>query len=120
MVQPDISVICDLEKLDIKGCLGPPDWIIEIVSPSTAKKDTKDKYEVYEFAGVREYWIVYPEARNVYVYTLDERGKFIGQRPFTHEDQISPAFFPELVIDLSQVFPDTKMLEEHYIDYLRM
>ena len=46
VVQPDISVICDLEKLDIKGCLGPPDWIIEIVSPNTANKDTQDKYEV--------------------------------------------------------------------------
>ena len=120
VIQPDISVICDSGKLDLRGCLGAPDWIIEILSPGRAKKDTKDKYEVYEIAGVREYWIVYPEARNVFVYMLGEQAKFVGQRPFTHEDQISPATFPELVIDLNQVFPDSKMLEEHYVEYLRM
>lgn len=55
VVQPDICVICDYKKLDDKGCLGAPDLIIEIASPSTAKKDLNEKFNLYESAGVREY-----------------------------------------------------------------
>ena len=57
VVQPDLCVICDVEKLDERGCNGAPDWVIEILSKGTAQKDLKDKFEIYQHAGVREYWI---------------------------------------------------------------
>jgi len=72
VVQPDISVICDLAKLDDDGCLGSPDWIIEITSPRTAKKDFDEKFHLYEQSGVREYWIVQPKEKSVNVYTLEK------------------------------------------------
>lgn len=56
VVQPDICVICDKNKLDERGCTGAPDWIIEIVSPGNTKKEIDDKYSIYEENGVREYW----------------------------------------------------------------
>lgn len=60
VIQPDISVICDLEKLDDRGCVGAPDLIIEILSPSTIKKDYTVKYDLYEENGIKEYWQVNP------------------------------------------------------------
>lgn len=72
VVQPDICIICDSNKLDPKGrgCIGAPDLIIEILSKSTSKKDYNDKYNLYEEAGVREYWIVSPSEKFVSVYDL--------------------------------------------------
>ena len=61
VVQSDICIICDSSKLDDKGCIGAPDLIIEIVSSGTAQKDVVEKFRIYEDAGVREYWLVYPE-----------------------------------------------------------
>ena len=60
VVQPDICVICDLEKLDNQGCNGAPDWVIEILSKATSKKDLNEKFDLYQNAGVKEYWIVHP------------------------------------------------------------
>ncbi|MDX1942881.1 MAG: Uma2 family endonuclease, partial [Saprospiraceae bacterium] len=59
VVQPDICVICDAEKLDDRGCIGAPDWIIEILSPGNNKKEVDNKFRLYEENGVREYWVVY-------------------------------------------------------------
>jgi Uma2 family endonuclease len=70
VVEPDITVVCDASKLDDRGCNGPPDLIIEIVSPSTARYDRIVKFNKYREAGVREYWIVDPEARDVFTYIL--------------------------------------------------
>ena len=61
VVQPDLCVICDLEKIDERGCLGAPDWIVEILSKFTSAKDLNEKFSVYEEAGVREYWVVHPQ-----------------------------------------------------------
>lgn len=119
VVQPDISVICDLEKLDEKGCLGAPDWIIEILSPSTSQKDRKDKFDLYENAGVREYWMIHPVDKYLYVYILDEKGRFIGQRPYGCGDVVTPSIFPTLRIDLDEVFPDVRMTEEERLEYQR-
>ena len=69
-VEPDISVICDKSKLDDRGCVGAPDWIIEIASPSTKRTDYGVKLFKYRSAGVREYWIVNPLTRTVNVYDL--------------------------------------------------
>ena len=121
VVQPDISVICELSKIDFRGCLGPPDWIIEIASPSTSKKDMKDKFEVYEFSGVKEYWLVFPLEENILVYTLNDQGRYVGLAPFTKDDRISPVLFPNLNIDLKDIFPERNLAEEPWNDnYFRM
>ena len=67
-VEPDISIICDKDKLTDKGCNGAPDWIIEIVSPSSQRMDYQIKLFKYRTAGVKEYWIVNPDTRTVTVY----------------------------------------------------
>ena len=76
VVQPDLSVICDLDKLDDKGCNGAPDMVIEILSPSNQKHDRYTKLELYQHAGVREYWIVDPEAKTVQANILND-GQYI-------------------------------------------
>lgn len=69
---PDISVICDKDKIDEKGCKGAPDWVIEIISPSTASVDYVYKLNCYMNAGVNEYWIVDPRKRSVFVYRFND------------------------------------------------
>ena len=71
LVEPDISVVCDKNKLDKNGCKGAPDLVIEILSPSTVRHDRFVKLGLYQRAGVREYWIVEPETQTVQVYTLE-------------------------------------------------
>ena len=70
-LEPDISVICDTSKLDEKGCHGAPDWVIEIVSPSSRTRDYFKKLFKYRSAGVREYWVVDPAKKAVNVYQLE-------------------------------------------------
>ncbi len=120
VVQPDISVICDLKKLDLKGCLGAPDWIIEILSPSTAGKDVKEKFEVYEFAGVKEYWIAFPVEKTVQAYFPGADGKYATGRPYHSNDRVRSRAFPDLVIDLRQVFPQEDIAAEELVEYMRL
>ena len=70
VVQPDVSVICDRSRLRPWGCYGPPDWVVEILSPFTSKKDLSDKFALYEMHRVAEYWIIDPGNRCVHVYRL--------------------------------------------------
>lgn len=105
VVQPDICIICDESKIDEKGCLGSPDWIIEILSPSTAKKDYNEKYNLYQENGVKEYWIVNPDANCMHQYVLNNSGLQYDEAGFfTKQDKVSPALFPELIIELEFVF----------------
>jgi Uma2 family endonuclease len=107
VVQPDICVICDLSKIDKRGCLGPPDWIIEILSRFTSSKDISLKFDVYEKSGVKEYWVVHPEEQTLLIYTLDDRGKYKGRlKPFTCNDTVSSTIFPDLLINLREVFEE--------------
>jgi len=107
VVQPDICVVCDLSKIDERGCLGAPDWIIEVLSPRTSAKDLSIKFEVYEEAGVREYWVIHPSEQTIMIYILNENGKYEGKlKPFIRTDRVSPITLPELVIDLEEVFPE--------------
>ena len=76
VVQPDLLVVCDEDKLDDKGCRGAPDWVVEIISPSTALIDLSVKRDLYQKHGVKEYWIVHPLERWVMVYLLDETGTY--------------------------------------------
>jgi Uma2 family endonuclease len=83
VVQPDISVICDRGKLTDKGCTGAPDWLIEILSPYTSKKDLNEKFFLYECRGVKEYWIIDPGNRFVHIYLLTQEGKYDNPLIFT-------------------------------------
>jgi Uma2 family endonuclease len=74
VVQPDVLVVCDADKLDRRGVRGAPDLVIEVLSPGTAGHDHRTKRQVYERAGVREYWLVHPTDRMVTIYRLEEGG----------------------------------------------
>lgn len=104
VVQPDLCVVCDENKLDKQGCNGAPDLVVEILSPGNPKREIREKYSLYEEAGVKEYWVIYPEEDTVHVFILNEEGKFIGLQPLTILDQLTSTIFPDLVIDLGPVF----------------
>ncbi|MDP2901844.1 MAG: Uma2 family endonuclease, partial [Methylovulum sp.] len=72
VVQPDLCVICDENKLDTQGCLGVPDWIIEILSKGNTKREMRIKYDLYQESGVKEYWLVYPYEQAVYQFVLND------------------------------------------------
>ena len=75
VVQPDVLVVCDPHKIDRRGVRGAPDWVLEVLSPSTAAHDQIAKRRTYERAGVREYWLVHPGDRTLTVYLL-ENGRY--------------------------------------------
>lgn len=104
VVEPDISIICDKSKIDDKGCNGAPDMVIEIISPSSIKTDRVTKFNLYEQAGVQEYWIVEPEQRLVSVFQLQKNGRFSRPEMYADEDSIKVALFPDLEIDMGAVF----------------
>ena len=103
VVQPDICVICDPTKIDEKGCNGSPDLIIEILSPSTKKKDVQDKFQLYEESGVKEYWIVYPLEKLVDVFLL-ENNKYRLVKKYVHDDIVPVNIFQSLNISLTDIF----------------
>ena len=103
VVQPDISVICDLDKLDEKGCIGAPDWVVEILSPGNTKKEMKEKFSLYEENGVKEYWIVYPEYFQVVVYEL-RNDKFVWRDNYVKEELIPVGIFDGFTIDSDNMF----------------
>src|SRR5882762_12022261 len=106
VVQPDLCVVCDPSKIDERGCLGAPDWIIEILSRHTSAKDLREKFDVYEEAGVREYWVVHPQEQTVLIYSLDEKGKYESLlKPLVSTDAVTPMTLPGLTIQLADVFP---------------
>jgi len=103
VTQPDLCVICDPMKLDEKGCLGAPDFIIEILSPHTRSKDVHEKFDLYEEFGVNEYWIVDPLNQIVDVFLIT-KGKYQLKRKYTSEDTIEVDTLPGLSIDLKEIF----------------
>lgn len=103
VVQPDLCVICDLNKLDDKGCIGAPDLIVEILSPGNSKREMKYKYELYQEQGVKEYWVVRPEERNIHIYLL-ENGKYIGITPVVEGDRITSVNFPALSFSTENLY----------------
>jgi Uma2 family endonuclease len=107
VVQPDLCVVCDPAKLDDAGSIGAPDWVVEVLSKGNTKKEMREKFRVYQEAGVREYWIVQPEYNNVLVYVLDDQGQFAARPTLTDDDRaVSPQIFPDLVIDLTDVLAE--------------
>ena len=106
VVQPDICVICDAEKIDVRGCNGSPDLIIEILLPSNKQTDLRDKYKLYEENAVIEYWIVYPTEEVLHQYVLKD-DKYYSHGVYTKTDSVHPFLFPDLEIPLSKIFIGT-------------
>ena len=105
VVQPDISIVCDSSKTDGHGCKGAPDMVIEVTSPSTARFDKLLKFNLYQRAGVREYWIVDPAARVVSVYTLKDG--YYRAAAYGSDSSARVGVLDDCTIDLSTVFPET-------------
>ncbi|AGC75537.1 Uma2 family endonuclease [Nonlabens dokdonensis] len=104
VVQPDLCVICDATKLDERGCHGAPDLVIEVLSKGNSKKEIQNKYDLYEEAGVREYWIVDYMRRTVLIHVLNEKGTFVPQRLRTEGDHITSTIFPKLSSPVDELF----------------
>ena len=101
VLEPDISVICDPSKLNARGCIGAPNWIIEIVSPSSVTHDYFVKLNLYINAGVREYWIVNPQDRNVTVYSIEQ--DMFHVKTYSFHDKIKAGIYDDLFIDFSEI-----------------
>ena len=101
IVEPDISVICDKNKLTNRGCTGAPDWIIEIVSPGNSSNDYILKLNLYANAGVREYWIVDPYKECIFVYHLEEN--YFEVETYTFRDCIPVGIYADLQIDFASL-----------------
>lgn len=108
VIQPDLCIVCDKSKLDKQGCVGAPDLIVEILSPGNSRREMKDKFELYEAAGVLEYWIIDPKRKSVFVHYLEEKThKYIAQVPnLTNTDILKSRTFEGLEIELEEVFPE--------------
>lgn len=98
-VEPDITVVCNQEKLDDKGCQGAPDWVIEIVSPGSRKMDCSIKLFKYRTAGVREYWIVDPMKKTVVIHNFETD----DYAEYTFADSVPVGIYDNFVIDFTQV-----------------
>lgn len=99
-VEPDISVICDDDKIDNKGCHGAPDWIVEIVSPSSKRMDYYIKLTTYRLAGVREYWVIDPQKESIVVYDMANDS---GPTLYTFSDIIKVNIYDDLDIDFNEI-----------------
>lgn len=106
MVEPDISVVCDSNKLDDHGCKGAPDLVIEILSPSTQRRDRLVKLGLYQRAGVREYWTVNPEDKTVQVMLLDDNGVLQLHEVYDRESIAKVNVLNGCFIELVRVFPE--------------
>ncbi|MDR1552410.1 MAG: Uma2 family endonuclease [Prevotellaceae bacterium] len=103
VVQPDICIVCDLSKLDENGCLGAPDFIAEIQSPSTAKYDLNEKFNLYEAVGVREYWVVFPYEKNIIQFILQADGKY-DKGTLYETGKVPVHIFNDIEIEMKDIF----------------
>jgi Uma2 family endonuclease len=109
VVQPDILVVCDPTKLDDKGCVGAPDLVVEVASPSTSKREHNQKFFLYEKAGVKEYWVVYPNDKAVTVFILKPNGKYDEGKTYEvvyGTTKVPVKTLKGLIIDLEELFSD--------------
>ena len=101
VVQPDLCVICDTSKIKKQGCVGPPDLVIEILSLGNSRKEVSTKFQIYEQAGVREYWVVFPYEQVIQQYILQD-GKF--QTMPVAEITIKSVVLEGLEVDIDTIF----------------
>ena len=107
VVQPDLSIICDPKKLDKKGCIGAPNFVIEILSPGSHRRDKLEKFNLYEMAGVKEYWLVWPEEKIVDVFLLGPGEKYGRPQTYTEKDTVEINTLKNITIDFSEIFTDS-------------
>ena len=109
VVQPDIFVNCDPARLTQQSCVGPPEWIIEIVSPSNASRDVREKFDLYQEAGVGEYWIVYPIEEFISVYVRENStGRYQTIGDFAVPGRVPCHTLPNLFINWETIFPPSR------------
>lgn len=101
IVQPDISVICDKNKLNDKGCTGAPDLIIEIVSPFNPSNDYIRKLNLYDHYKVKEYWIINPMKKSILIYRLDDTMHYAAPETYSFSDTIKVGIYDNLDIDFN-------------------
>ena len=104
-VEPDISVICDPDKLDERGCKGAPDLVIEVLSPASLGHDRLTKFNLYQRAGVKEYWIVSPHEKTLQVFLLEE-GRFSAVGFYGPTERVKVAVLDDCTVDLTPVFQE--------------
>jgi Uma2 family endonuclease len=105
VVQPDICVVCDPSKIDELGCIGAPDMIVEVLSPSTTKRDMNEKFNLYERSGVREYWVVHPNDKTVLTFLLQENGKYEEDGTlYERTGKVPVHVFNDYCIDMEDIF----------------
>ena len=104
VVQPDIVVVCDPAKLDDKGMRGAPDFVVEIASPHTIRRDMVEKLNLYERHGVKEYWLVLPGDKAVTIYRLGADGRYGKPDVYTADDEVPVEMLGGLTVRLSDVF----------------
>ena len=104
VVQPDVCVVCDLSKIDKRGCCGAPDMVVEVLSFSTMKKDMTEKFALYEEFGVKEYWIVNPDEQAILAFILQENGKYNEGTLYEFEGKIPVSIFDNYPINLNDIF----------------
>ena len=103
VVQPDLCIICNESILDARGCNGTPDLMVEILSPNNSKHDVHTKFNLYQEAGVKEYWIIEPNTKLILVYAL-VNGIYIGLKPQVEGEKIKSPLFQDIDISLEDVF----------------
>ena len=106
VVQPDICVVCDSSKLDERGCLGAPDMVVEILSLSSQRYDLNEKFNLYEAAGVKEYWVVSPKEKGVNVFILQENGKYDEGTVYEGNTQVPVQTLEGLSLSTEALFKD--------------
>ena len=104
VVQPDLTVICDPSRLRPFGCLGAPDWVIEILSPYTSRRDMAEKRSLYERHGVREYWVVDPGNRYVHVYLKGEGGRYGDPQVYVGAATVLSTVCPGFELRIEELF----------------
>jgi Uma2 family endonuclease len=103
VVQPDIIVVCDLVKIQKKGCVGAPDIVVEILSPGNSRKEMNVKYDLYEEAGVKEYWVVFPEEQVVQIYE-NVNGRFQSRKPLANGDKLTTPILEGFELEVDEIF----------------
>jgi len=104
VLQPDLGIVCDLAKIDDKGVIGMPDFVVEILVPGDSSKEIKLKHELYQEAGVGEYWIICPSCEYIITYRLNNKGELALHKILTDGDIVTLCAVPGLQIDIADIF----------------
>jgi Uma2 family endonuclease len=104
VVQPDLGVVCNASKIDARGCCGAPDLVVEVLSPGNSTHEVRTKYEVYEEAGVKEYWLIHPTEETVTVFLLNGQMKFDGARLYATGDTVKSTAVTGFAVKASEIF----------------